>query len=96
MIEVKASTKRGQRLIKMGSHYEGSFLSQIYNTWSQEKQNAYDWCYEQYLKCEEHTAFSICSHNTFGFTCSWLYTQEGEDIMRIETKDNTYIVYLER
>ena len=41
MREFKASTKKGQELIKMGSRYDGQFLSQIYDSWSQAKQNAY-------------------------------------------------------
>lgn len=34
--------------------------------------------------------------NTFGFTCSWLAIKDGENIMRIETKDNSYLVWLDR
>ena len=96
MKELKCSTKAGKRVYEMGSRYDGMYLAQIYDNYSQEKQKAYDWCDEEYLKTENHDAFSICSHNTFGFTCSWLGTLDGEDIMRFETPKNSYIVWLNR
>ena len=40
--------------------------------------------------------FGIGNANTFGFTCSWLTVKDGEKIMRIETKDNSYLVWLDR
>ena len=96
MKELKFSTKAGQKIYEMGSRYDAMFLQQIYETHSQAKQNAYDWCYQQYLDTENHDAFSICSHNTFGFTCSWLGTIDGENIMRVETPKNSYIIWLDR
>ena len=85
---VKESTALGKKLIAMGSRYEGTDLYQIYDKWSDAKQKAFDWCYEQYLQSEGHEAFSIISHNTFGFSVSWL-CKEG---MRIETPKNSYLV----
>lgn len=81
MRTVKGSTYLGKQLIARGSRYEGIELHQIYDKWSDEKQMAFDLCYEQYLASEEHEAFSIISHNTFGFSVSWL-CKEG---LRIET-----------
>ena len=85
---VKENTSLGKKLISMGSRYEGSELYQIYDKWSSAKQRAFDWCYEQYLASEEHEAFSIISHNTFGFSVSWLC----KDGLRIETPKNSYLV----
>lgn len=96
MREYKLSTARGKQLYEMGCRYDGLRLSQVYDKWSQEKQNAYDYCYNEYLETENRTAFSICSHNTFSFSCSWLGTKYGEDIMRIETRDNSYLIWLDR
>ena len=96
MKEFKASTKRGQQLINSGNYCYASSLSQIYTTWSQAKQNAYNWCYNEYLKSDNHSAFGIGNANTFGFTASWLCTINGENAMRIETKDNSYIVWLDK
>ena len=96
MRELKYSTKAGKAIVERGSNWDGNTLGQVYGNWSDTKQRAFDWCYNEYLATENHDAFSICSHNTFGFTCSWLGTKDGEDIMRFETKDNSYLVWLER
>lgn len=85
---VKESTALGKQLIERGSRYEGTELYQIYDKWSSAKQRAFDWCYEQYLASEEHESFSIISHNSWGFSVSWL-CKEG---MRIETPKNSYLV----
>ena len=96
MRELKASTKAGQNIIAKASVYDARWLHQIYDTYSAAKERAYNWYYEQFLQTENSEAFSICSHNTFGFTCSWLGTKDGENILRYETKDNSYIVYLDK
>lgn len=85
---VKESTALGKKLIASGSRYEGTELYQIYDKWSQAKQNAFDWCYEQYLASEDHNSFSIISHNSYGFSVSWLC----KDGLRIETPKNSYLV----
>ena len=96
MIELKASTKKGQEIIARGSYNEGTTLSEVYANWSSRKENAFDWCRTQYIETENSTGFSICSHNTFMFSCSWLGTKDGENIMRFETSKNSYLVWLDR
>ena len=91
-----ASTKKGQDLIKRASNYEGTYLWQVYGHYSHEKAVAYETCYDMFLQTENHNAFSICSHNTFGFSCSWVGTLNGENILRYETKDTSYTVFLDR
>lgn len=93
---VKGSTKRGQELIARGVEYEGITLGQVYDSWSRSKQEAYDWCYEKYLNTEEHTSFGICSHNTFQFTVSWLGIYDGENALFLETRDNSYIILMDK
>lgn len=93
---IKGSTKRGQKLIATGERYEGFELCQVYDNWSTAKQHAFDYCWDKYMATENHTAFGICSHNTFQFTVSWLGTYTGEDAMFIETRDNSYIVLLDK
>lgn len=88
MIVVKDSTARGKQLIAIGSKWEGNFLHQVYDRPSIAKQQAFDRCYQMYLDSEEHDAWGICSHNTFGFTVSWI-CKEG---LRIETPKNSYLV----
>lgn len=85
---VKATSSLGKRLIAIGQQREGTFLNQVYDTWSQPKQQAWDSCYNEYCNTEGAEQFSICSHNTFSFTCSW-FTPDG---MRLETAKNRYLV----
>lgn len=88
MREVKASTVLGKRLLAIGQQWEGTFLNQVYTTWSAEKEKAWDKCYEEYCNTDGAEQFGICSHNTFSFTVSW-FTPQG---MRLETAKNSYLV----
>ncbi len=96
MRELKASTAKGKEIIARASRYEGCGLSDVYKNWSMHKEIAYIKCFNEYFETENSEAFSICSHNSFGFTCSWLGTKDGENILRYETKDNSYLVWLDR
>ena len=96
MIKLNASSYKGQRIMNRASNIDGYTLSDIYTRCSPAKEQAFDWCYGQYIKTENHHGFSICSHNSFGFTCSWFGEIDGENILRYETKDYSYIVYLNK
>lgn len=89
MKKVKASTAQGKKLVEMGTKWEGTHLMQVYNKWSDAKQAAWDRCYDEYCNTDGASGFSICSHNTFQFTCSW-FLADGS--MRLETRDNSYLV----
>lgn len=88
MIKVKGNTKKGQTLIAKGSQYEGMWLHQVYDKPSKAKQEAWNKCFDEYCNTEGATGLSIISHNTFGFSVSWL-TPDG---LRIETPKNSYLV----
>lgn len=88
MREVKASTALGKRLLAIGQQWEGTFLNQVYTTWSAEKEKSWDECYKEYCNTDGAEQFGICSHNTFSFTVSW-FTPQG---MRLETAKNSYLV----
>lgn len=96
MRELKASTKAGQNIIEKASKHEGYWLHQVYDKWSSAKEQAWNWCFDQFRQTENSEEFSICSHNSFGFVCSWVGTKDGENILRYETKDNSYLVWLDR
>ena len=96
MREYNLSSSMGKKLYNRASHYDAYFLSQVYSRPSTAKQQAFEWCYNEFLNTENGKAFSICSHNTYGFTCSWIGNKDGENIMRYETKDNSYLVWLDR
>jgi hypothetical protein len=93
---LKASTKAGQNILRKAEQYEGFFLSNVYTDYSQKKENAFKWCEHEYLTSDNHSNFHICSHNSFGFTVAWHCNINDEMCLRFETKDNTYIVYLDR
>lgn len=93
---IKASTKRGQNLIAIGSQWEGVSLRQVYDRWSAKKEEAWERCYNKYLGTPEHDAFSICSHNSYQFSVSWVGLYDGENAMFLETADNHYVVLLDR
>ena len=96
IIKLNASSYKGQEIMNKASNNEGENLWDVYKTWSVDKEDFYDWCYRHFHKTKKRHSFSICSHNSQSFTCSWYGEIDGEKILRYETKDNTYIVYLDK
>lgn len=96
MKELKLSTKRGMEVYKMGCTCMWSGLNNIYDRWSEAKQNAYDECWNEYIKDKNAYGFGIGNANTFGFTCSWLSKIDGEEVMIVKTRLSDYLVWLER
>lgn len=94
------NSAKAQRIFKMGNEYVGKTLNQCYERWSAAKEHAYNYYYEQYCNGLNSDAFGICSYNTFGFTCSWLFdyvcprTGEVFRALRVETPKNSYCVLL--
>lgn len=93
---IKASTKKGMFLLHRGECCEGYTLEDIYNSYSTEKHEAYVNCLEKYLSGIGSHDFHICSHNTFQFTVAWYEKREGEKVLRIETANNSYCIWMER
>lgn len=93
---LKGSTKAGQNIIARGEHWIGDYLHQVYTSWSAEKQAEFDKCYDKYLSTPEHSAWGICSKNTWAFTVSWLGLFEGENALFYETSKNSYVVLLDK
>lgn len=96
MREYNLSTSRGKHIYNMGCHCCWSSLSSLYDKWSYSKEKAFDWCWNQYCNDENSSDFGVGNANTFGFTASWLLTKDGEDCMRVETRDNSYLIWLNR
>lgn len=96
MREYKLSTARGKQIYDMGVTCCWSSLNNLYDKWSQAKENAFNWCWAQYSKDENSSNFGVGNANSFGFTASWTLTKNGEECMRVETKANSYLVYLNR
>lgn len=88
VIVLGEDTKAGQRIIAMGSRWEGNDLRQVYTHCSEAKQCAFDEVYEMYANSRHGEAFSICSHNNQVFTVSWL----SDDGLHFITSKREYLV----
>ena len=88
MLKINGNTKKGKSMLESACYYdEGYYLSEVYSSYSQAKQNAWEYCLNLCNKENGHN-FHIISHNTFGFSVAW-YVSEG---VRIETPKNSYLV----
>ena len=96
MREFKASTKRGQNIIARAEVYEGTFLHEVYDSFSVEKEKSWNKCYDMFMMTEEHSYFHICSHNSFQYSVAWYGKKDGEEILRVETANNSFLVWLNR
>ena len=92
---VKASTSKGKRLLSSAIKCCWSSLGNLYNTWSKDKQHAFDYCWQQYCRDETASAFGVGCANTFGFSASWLCKYDGKEACRLETRDNSYLILLD-
>ena len=84
------TTKSGQAIIDRASHYDGRWLHQVYDKWSAAKQAAFDECEDMAFNAGALSSFCICSHNTFGFTCSWV--DDNTNAIWFMTPTTEYIV----
>ena len=93
MKKLKASTKAGYRWIISARNNEGYKLSDIYGSYSVNKEKAMEWCLNQYNSTENSENFRIISHNNNFFTVAWEeYGKEPK--LHIETAKNSYVVLL--
>ena len=81
-------SKKGQEVLAIASHWDGYTLNQIYNRWSDAKQEAYDEAWKMYCNSRHGNSFGICSHNKFGFTVSWFH----DDGCTVLTSSTEYLV----
>lgn len=96
MREYKLSTSRGRQIYDMGNRCCWLDLRNVYSKWSDAKEEAFNRCWDMYINDENSSDFGIGNANSFGFTASWLAEKDGENILRVETKDNSYLVWLDR
>lgn len=88
LIVLGENSKEGQRIIAIGSRWEGNWLNQVYTTPSEAKQKAFDDAWEMYINSRHGECFGICSHNCQNFTVSWLH----DDGMTVLTRATEYLV----
>lgn len=95
MTIIKGSTKRGQSLIDRANSWEGTELWDVYSSCSQAKRDAYARC--RRLQYEyKGSAFRIISANGWAFSVAFEGEYEGEEATFIITKDNDYVVLLNK
>ncbi len=85
VIVLAEGTKKGDEIIAKASRWDGNTLSQVYDHWSHDKQDAYDDAYEMYKNSRHGNSFGICSHNSYGFTVSWLH-DDGLTFLTFKTE----------
>ena len=93
MIILKASTSKGKRVIDMAIRCNSRTLDELYERYSNKKQKAYNDCYQSFIR-EDGYNFRVGNANTFGFTACWLVSGEDSEVLRVETKDNSYMIIL--
>lgn len=96
MREYNLSSSRGKQIYNMGITCSAKFLETLYTRPSRQKELAYEACWTEYCSDENSESFGVGNANSFGFTCSWLATKNGEDVMIVKTKSNDYLVWLNR
>ena len=96
MIELKLSTKRGKEVYRMGLRCQAEDLWALYNKPSSAKIQAFDECFLKYCNTESSYGFGVGNANSFSFTAKWFGYNKDEAFMQVETKDNTYLVWLNR
>ena len=87
MTTIKSTTKKGYNMMQSAMNYDGYYLRDIYNSYSYEKQKAWEDCLNMCQK-ENGKNFHIFSHNSFSFSVAW----EVENGIRIKTSCNSYLV----
>lgn len=78
MRTLKSSSSQGKRIINMAIRCNSWTLEELYKTFSDKKQKAYDDCYESFIR-EEGYNFRVGNANIFGFTACWLVKGEHFD-----------------
>ena len=97
MKAINYSTKKGKELYARTFGYRGTTLSDVYKTYSYEKEKAYKRCRDMFMLTDMSDNFAIVSANSFSFACAWDgKDHNGERICCYITKDNDYIIYMDR
>lgn len=91
MISLNLRTVKGRRINAMGASCTGHSLSDLYKTYSNAKNEAFNRCLAM-CEADNGISFRVRSANRFGFIASWLYKKDDVWYRRVETKDNSYIV----
>lgn len=92
MTKVKGFSKKGQYLMRRYDNMRGKTLSDIYKTWSNKKQEAFDECRAKFEADENARNFKIDDGGSYFFVAAWETIMDNEYVINYETYANTYIV----
>lgn len=81
--------KRAQAYIDSYERSTVTEVTDVYANPSISKRRAEQDC-RMWMAKQDGYLFRIISYNTFGFTCGWLFEDENNIYLRVETKDNSY------
>lgn len=101
MVFLKSSTAKGKRIINSYESLRGRCKTDVYKNISIGFSNAFDNLYDIFTETEKTNNgrdFRCTLHaGSWSWSCGWKFTtEEGIECIRYETKDNTYIVLLDR
>lgn len=95
---IKVSTAKGRSLFELTKNNYGTELSQIYNTFSEEKKKAMRYCKDKYATDNNGRNFRIISYNKFCFSVAWDTMYELDNLtvsgVHIETAMHSYDVIM--
>lgn len=85
------NTQRELEMIRNVRQATATHLSDHYQSWSYQKQRAFDWCQEIAAELKPINTPVLPSRNTFSFTYGFEYFgPTGERRLRYETSSNSY------
>ena len=84
---IKGTTKKGQDMLAKAQYCEGRSLFDVYSSFSQSKERAFEQCLAMCNK-ENGNDFRIISHNTFQFSVAW----NVKNGIRVKTASSSYLM----
>lgn len=99
MTYLKASTSKGKRVIGIYENLKGTTLSDLYKHPSNETIAVYEHLHSIYCdhvnNANGHSWKVTKRAGSWSWSCGWKYELDGHKYLRVETRDNTYIVDME-
>lgn len=100
MIILKASTKKGREIVKKYEALNGTEIYDVYTHISKGFKNAYLKRREEFYKDvqeNEGTRWRVSTRNSsYSWSCGWKCMYEGVWATKYVTRDNTYVVLMDR
>ena len=96
MRELKHSTSEGKRVADMGLRCKYNNITEVYNKVGKTNLIAYENCRKKFAEDDNAYNFRVGNGTSYSFTVSWFTVINDEEVMVVITRDNNYLVWLER